>query len=560
MLIAGGELIIMLVLDGLGWDRSMSPVALAVLDPLFLALLVSVPIYHWVVLPLRTHLDGMHGEMDLLAVAMSQSGEAVIITDRHGRIEYTNAAFGRIMGVVPEDMLGRFIHEYEPRLAGADWRKSFLNCVVRQGKTWREEIQEKRWKEGKSVQTIDYSTTPIYEHGRIAHFVTIKRDVSYRRDLERQLRQAQKMEVVGALAGGIAHNFNNMLAALNGNVYLLRTMLDGGWDVDKARAKLDTMSEVIMRAAEHISGLLSFARKGKMDVKAFPLAPLVKETLKLASAGVPESIRLETNVGNEAMLVNGDAVQVQQALLNLINNAVDALEGVEGGSIRVNVEAVDMTDRRGICISVTDNGCGMPKHLIGKVCDPYFTTKPQGKGTGLGLAMVSGMVEQSKGKFSIESHAGEGTTIRLCLPLADPGQKPSIQELSKATAAISGQGACVLWADDDDDVRKIGAEALRSTGFRVLTAADGQEALSIFLSRRSEIRGAVLDVIMPEMGGVKAARRMREIHPSFPIILMTGYDKSGEADAAYVEGICDHVISKPIDHSQLATMLEGMIR
>jgi len=194
------------------------------------------------------------------------------------------------------------------------------------------------------------------------------------------------------------------------------------------------------------------------------------------------------------------------------------------------------------------------------VCDPYFTTKPQGKGTGLGLAMVSGMVEQSKGKFSIESHTGEGTTIRICLPLAESGQRSSMQGGPKLTAAVSGQGACVLWVDDDDDVRKTGEEALRSTGFRVLTAADGQEALGIFLSHRSEIQGAVLDVIMPEMGGVKAARRMREIHPSFPIILMTGYDKSGEADAAYVEGICDHVISKPIDHFQLANMLAGMIR
>ncbi len=558
MLVAGGELIIMLVFGGLGWDRSMNPVVLAVLDPLLLSLMVFVPIHRWVVLPLHTHLDAAHDDLRLLAAAMNQSSEAVIITDRRGRIEFTNAAFGCLMGIAPEQMQGRDIHDYEPRMGGADWRQSFLNCVARQGKTWREEIREKSWDGEKGIRIVDYSTTPIHEHGRITHFVTIKRDISSRRDLEQQLRQAQKMEVVGALAGGIAHNFNNMLSALNGNVYLLRAMLDGDWDADKARTKLDTMDGVIMRAAEHIRGLLSFARKGQMDVSVFPLGPLVKETLKLAVAAVPESIHLETDVGHEAMLVSGDAAQLQQALLNLVNNAVDALEGVEGGLIRVSTEVVDMADGRNVCVDVTDNGCGIPEHLTDKVCDPYFTTKAEGKGTGLGLAMVSGMVDQCKGMLSIESRKGEGTTVHLCLPLVEGEQRRPMQETAKTTE-VSGQGACMLWVDDDDDVRKVGAEALRSSGFRVLTAADGQEALNVFLSRRSEIEAVVLDVIMPEMGGVKAARRMREVRPSLPIILMTGYDKSGEAQSACDEGVCDRVISKPVDSGELAVMLQSII-
>ncbi|MDQ6958359.1 MAG: ATP-binding protein [Mariprofundaceae bacterium] len=495
----------------------------------------------------------------LLATAMDQSSEAVIITDRRGRIEYVNAAFGHMMGIAPEDLMDQPIHEYEPRMAGEGWRRSFLDCVARRGKPWREEIREKGWQTGEGIRVVDYSTTPVRVDGRITHFVTIKRDISSRRNLEQQLQQAQKMEVVGALAGGIAHNFNNMLAALNGNVYLLNSMLDGEWDAAKARAKLDAMNGVIMRAAEHIRGLLSFARKGRMDVKVFPLAPLVKETLKLAASGVPEAIRLETDVpADDDLLVNSDAAQLQQALLNLINNAVDALEDVEQALIRVEVAAVDRAGKRHACITVTDNGCGMPQHLLTKVCDPYFTTKQPGKGTGLGLAMVSGMADQCKGMFSIESLKGKGTTVRLCLPL-EKHEQLSSSDMPAMAEAVTGRGACVLWVDDDDDVRETGAEALRSAGFHVLTAVDGQDALNVFLERRGEIHAAVMDVIMPEMGGVKAARRMNEVRPSLPIILMSGYDSSGEAQTACDEGICEGVISKPVQPGQLAAMLQSLI-
>jgi len=143
----------------------------------------------------------------LLATAMDQSGEAVIITDRRGHIEYVNAAFGRMMGVAPEDLMGQPIHAFEPRMAGEHWRRSFLHCVVRKGKPWREEIREKQWHGRKNAYVVDYVTTPVQVHGHITHFITIKRDISSRRNLEQQLQQAQKMEVVGALAGGIAHNF-----------------------------------------------------------------------------------------------------------------------------------------------------------------------------------------------------------------------------------------------------------------------------------------------------------------------------------------------------------------
>jgi len=554
-IIVSGELIVMLIFDVLGLDRITPPVELAMLDPFFLTLLVAYPLYLWVLLPLHVHMETTNDEFNLLSEAMNQSGEAIMITSRDGHIVYANAEFSRLMRVASGALIGRMIHEYEPHMA-ADWQRAFLDCVVRRGEVWREEVKEKQRNGEKSVQVIDYSTSAIRRHGRITHFVTVKRDISNQRDLEKQLQQAQKMEVVGTLSGGIAHNFNNMLAALSGNVYLLRAMFGRHSGMEKAHTKLDAMDNVIMRASEHIRGLLSFARKGRMDASIFPLGPLIKETIKLATISVPENIRLQTDISDEAMLVNADATQLQQAVLNLINNAVHALEGKEQGLIRMSMERMDLNGGQGVCISVSDNGCGIPRHLLKMVCDPYFTTKPQGKGTGLGLAMASGMVEQCHGKFSIDSRSGEGTTIRLHLPLVESSErKQSVQDLPEATGDMCGKGECILWVDDDDDVRDTGIEVLRSTGFNVISATNGKEALSIFLDRRSEITGVVMDVIMPEMGGVEAARRMREVSPSLPVILISGYDISGESETACNQGICDHLLRKPVDFAKLSAML-----
>jgi len=341
---------------------------------------------------------------------------------------------------------------------------------------------------------------------------------------------------------------------------MLNKMLDHNWDADRARAKLNMMDQVIFRAADHVRVLLSFAHKERMEVKPVPLAPLVKETLRMAKDGVPENIRLEISVAGDGLTVNTDATQLQQALLNLINNAVDALEGTEDDPvIRVEAECVETDGERRASITVTDNGCGMPEHVVEKACDPYFTTKSPGKGTGLGLAMVSGMVDQCKGTFSIESRKGKGTTVRLCLPLEKSEQESFMRDIPKVAEAVPVRNACVLLADDDDDVRETMAEALRVMDFTVLTAKNGREALQLFLSRRNEIHAVVLDMVMPEMGGVKAARRLREVKSALPIVLMTGYDINGQAKAACDEGVCERVINKPVPPGQLVGLLQSML-
>lgn len=553
-IVIGGEFLIMLLFAAMGWEGPAAPWMATVLDPLLLAAIVVWPIHRWVVLPLRQTAKAADQELRLLSRALEKLDDGVIITDRTGRIEYVNAAFCRMMNISEHDVLGRMVSDFELRMNSPDWRQSFLDCVVRQNRIWREELKEPRWGGGNELIVTEHMVTPIRSEGKITHFVTIKRDIAARRELERQLQQAQKMEVVGALSGGIAHNFNNMLASIAGNVYLLRTLArqsDVPPDISRAmEEKLNVMEKVAFQAAEHVRSLLTFARKGRVDVKPTPLAPLIKETVKLARNGVPESIELQTHV--EDIVVNVDPTQLQQALLNMINNAVDALDGVENPSIRISLSHQSDEDGDRACLVVEDNGPGMPPHIKRRACDPYFTTKPPGKGTGLGLAMTKGFVEQCGGRIEIDSEPGQGCRIKLCLPIHER-EEPAPQGNRSGDIRIR-PGLRVLLADDEDMARTAMADALRSMGCKVVEATDGRHAFEC-LAKSSGIHVAVLDIVMPHMGGIQVARRMREICPGVPVVLLTGYDANGQASSAMRDGVFDALLSKPIKPEDLAEQL-----
>ncbi len=557
-IVIGGEFLIMLTFAALGWEGPASPWLATVLDPVLLALIVCWPIWHWVVLPLSRAAKTAGYELMLLSRALEQLDDGVIITDRAGRIEYINEALCRMMNISENDVLGRFIAELEPRMNGPDWRRSFLNCVVRQKRIWREELREPRWGDSKQI-VVEHMVAPVRsDDGHITHFVTIKRDIAERREMERQLQHAQKMEVIGALSGGIAHNFNNMLAAITGNVYLLRELArDPGIppDIsDKMRERLSTMEQVAFQAADHVRSLLAFARKGEIEVQPTPLAPLVKETLKLARDGVPEDIELECKV--EDMTASVDASQLQQSLLNLVNNAVDALEGAEEPRIRVSLTQERIEGKDYACLVVEDNGAGMPRHVMQRACDPYFTTKPVGKGTGLGLAMTKGFVEQCGGWMDIRSEPTKGCAVTLCLPLAE--QDSQEQETAPARPVRLRPGTRVLLADDEPSAREALAEALRSMGCKVIEAFDGRHALER-LANEGRIHAAVLDIVMPHMGGIQAARRMKEVCPDIPVLLLTGYDANGQAECAVREGVCEGILNKPAHPETIAEHLARLL-
>jgi len=365
--------------------------------------------------------------------------------------------------------------------------------------------------------------------GDLAFGIEVLRNRRAKDALEEQFVQAQKMEAIGTLTGGIAHDFNNMLAGMLGTVYLVRDTLT---DHPEAQKKLRRVEKTGFRAAEMISQLLTFARKGMTDMQPVALTSFLKEAFKLARSSVPENIGFTLDVPETECTVKGDATLLQQALLNLVTNARHAVAGQARPAIHISLNILeanetlwkrypDLPRKPYVQLTVEDNGCGIPGEDLNKLFDPFFTTKGVGEGTGLGLAMVYGAVQSHNGVIEVKSKEEEGSEFRIFLPLIE--QIGAHSRLEEDQALVEGHGETILLADDEKLVCEISRELLEFMGFRVLIAGDGEEAVRIFEEHQDEIRLAILDVVMPRMGGVDAAFRIRASDPELPIVFQTGY-------------------------------------
>ncbi|TLS69009.1 response regulator [Mariprofundus erugo] len=407
--------------------------------------------------------------------------------------------------------------------------------------------------------TYDEEGIPLVSTGTV-------QDVTEHRQLEEQLLQSQKMEAIGTLVGGIAHDFNNMLAAIQGNVYLARQQLPN--EAGRAAGKLDNIEKLSLRAGDMVQQLLTFARKDTVQMRPLPLNMFMKEAGKLARSTIPEDIDCTFDLCSETLTVLGDATQLQQALMNLLNNACDALQGVRHPQIECSLQRwkshaqfhrmhPEVSDELFARIRVADNGGGIASEHLEKIFEPFFTTKGVGKGTGLGLAMVYGAVSHHGGVIEVESKPGKGTAFHIYLPIY--GQRiDSHAEHAAPAEVLPGKGEKILLVDDEQSVRSAVAGVLESLGYQVVTACDGEQAVAQFLQYRDEIGLAILDVVMPKMGGMEAARQIREMHAGLPIILATGYDrekalKTGERPERAL------FLSKPFSVEGLSVSLRSLL-
>ncbi|MES0370829.1 MAG: ATP-binding protein, partial [Mariprofundaceae bacterium] len=400
------------------------------------------------------------------------------------------------------------------------------------------------------------------ESDEITHFVGIQQDLSEYEDLESQFHQAQKMEAMGVLVGGIAHDFNNMLAGMTGNLYLAKKKIPENPEVVKMLSSVEQLS---FRAADMIQQLLTFARKGQVSMKQLPLVPFIKETLKLLRTSVPENIALHHDICSERLLISGDATQLHQVLMNLINNARDALEGVDDPRIRVKLEPFEPDKKfmkrhpyfkSGIyaCLCIEDNGTGIPEEQIKHLYEPFFTTKEEGKGTGLGLAMTFGAVKTHHGYIEVASVVGKGSKFNVYLPLLEVEGMASYTPEDGEEKVAQGHGETILLVDDDVHVLEVGREVLKSLGYRVLEASNGLNAIDLFTENQDEIELIIMDVVMPELGGVKAAERIKEIRPDIKVIYSTGYDKQASLSGKLTSDEASF-LSKPYSISNLARVI-----
>jgi signal transduction histidine kinase/ActR/RegA family two-component response regulator len=356
---------------------------------------------------------------------------------------------------------------------------------------------------------------------------------SARSQLEEQLRHAQKMEAIGRLSGGIAHDFNNLLTAIRGYSELLMKELQGS---PLLRADVEEIFNAADRAATLTGQLLAFSRRQILSPEIVVLNQRVTDMSRMLNRLIGEHIAIDLELAADLWPVRADAAQLEQVLVNLALNARDAMP--QGGRLAIETtnrdvkavegQALDILPGPYVELHVRDTGIGIPPDVQGRIFEPFFTTKPKGAGTGLGLSMVYGFVKQSGGAITVDSAPGRGTTFSLLLPRTnDTGdQAPTPKHLVPMTERGSGT---VLIAEDERALRRLTATVLGQAGYQTLEASDGQQALDLFTVHARNIVMVVSDVVMPRVGGIELAARLRKSHPALPILFVTGYVEQGEA-------------------------------
>jgi PAS domain S-box-containing protein len=402
----------------------------------------------------------------------------------------------------------------------------------------------------------DQQNGPVGFRGVIRDVTERLRVQEEQRQLEAQLLQAQKMETIGRLAGGVAHNFNNFLAGIQGNISLIRG--EESLNEPLLDERLSKIEQIVQSASQLNRQLLGYARKGRYQVKTIDLNKLIQKTAGTLSTA-HQNIEIHLDLSPELRGIEADESQIEQVLWNLYVNSADALP--QGGDIWLttsNVSADRMPDlfpeiqtAEFVCLRFSDNGIGMKKAIEERIFEPFFTTKSPGKGTGLGLSSVYGIVKTHGGQIQVESAENQGTSFTIWLPASEK----KAQKTSKVARTRARQGERILVVDDEQSIRDVFKEMLTESGYSVLTATDGNEAVRIFEQDGHSIRAVILDMVMPGIGGLDTYRRIKRINPEVKFIFSSGYSQDSSAIQRLIqEG--HGFIQKPFDLNQMLQKLQ----
>jgi PAS domain S-box-containing protein len=499
----------------------------------------------------------------LLSAALDSARDGIVITDLQGTILHTNGALEQMTGYARQDLLGQNPRLFKSRVHPPEVYADLWRTILSRA-SWQGELTNRR-KDG-SLFEVSLTVSPIVDaEGQLTHFVGIFRDISERKLLERQLLQAQKMQSVGTLAGGVAHEFNNLLAGIQG--YASLALREPGV-TGPLREFLEFIVSLSDRAAGLTRQLLAFARKPALSRQPTRMEDLLRGTADLVTRTLHHEVRLETEPtsrGGEPLSALADSNQLQQALVNLALNARDALSqpapivfrlrrAVLAGELAAFPEHVPAGDY--VVLEVADTGSGMSLKVLGQALDPFFTTKEVGHGTGLGLPMVFGIVHGHQGFMTIDSAPDRGTVValylpRLAAPAADAGR--SAFEAGQVLEPESVPGRTILVVDDEEAVRDVVRRFLEIAGHIVLSAATEEEALSLLCGEQA-VDLVILDVMPPraKAAGSEAAtlQRLRQHLPGVPILLCTGLLQSGAA-AGLLQAGAAGLLRKPFRMNEL---------
>ncbi len=462
-----------------------------------------------------------------LISAMNQAAESIIIVDQSGHIEYINQTFSKETGWSQDDVLNKKTYQSLHAKKGDNFKKQ-IKATIRSAKAWQGRQKIKRKDGSLFIASISIAPIVIDHESQVQHAVIIQEDISQQLTLEEQYRNIQKREALSTLVGGIAHDFNNLLAGILGNLYLASREVK---ELPKTAERLKKVQIAANDAADIVKQLMTFSHTEKVEEYDFPLDSFLKEINKVIQHTVPENINFTLDFAHEKYSMHGNADQLQQTIVNIIQNAVDACQKQNNPTIHMRLNIFNPAQHPEICIthpklrtgeyahiSIQDNGSGIPLTHQDRIFDPFFTTKQMG--SGLGLATSLGVIRHHNGVIEVDSKLNQGTSVHIYLPLKSkniiPNDNPKelLQEVH------------ILLVDDDALVRETCAEMLESLGYKLTLARDGQEAVEVFKEHSEKFHVIIMDMIMPRLGGLEAAHKIRQITSDIPIIFATGYDQS----------------------------------
>jgi PAS domain S-box-containing protein len=487
-----------------------------------------------------------------LATAIEHAADAIILTDKHGKIEYVNPAVEKATGFGREELVG---HNFAV-LRSDQHDEAFYKTMwarISSGEVWSGHIVN-RIRDG-SLCEFETKISPIKDtFGKVIRYVSVNRDVTQEIKLEKQVRQAQKMEAIGTLAGGIAHDFNNILAAILGYTELTRSTMSQGTPEYR---NLEQVIKASSRARDLVQQILIFSRKGTEELKPVRVSVIVKEALQLLRATLPTTIEIRQSLSSSSeSRILADPTQIHQVLMNLGTNAAHAMRE-KGGILEVSLSDVhpepdalshpELKPGPYILLTVSDTGHGMDRSVMDRIFDPFFTTKISGEGTGMGLSVVHGIVKRHNGALNVSSQVDKGTVFHLFFPRIEDMKKDTPERLPVVS---KGRGR-VLFVDDEQTLVELVQQILEYLGYEVIARTNAMEALELFRSQPDRFDLVITDYTMPHMTGIALAREILNIRPDAPIILCTGYNKMITEENARSLGIREFIM-KPVTINELS--------
>jgi PAS domain S-box-containing protein len=494
-----------------------------------------------------------------LATVVEQAAEEIIITDAEGMIQYVNPAFERISGYTSKEVMGRNPNLLRSGVHGEGFYKD-LWSTIRSGRVWSGHITSKA-RDGQLVQE-DATFSPIKgAGGRIIGYVAVKRDVTESVAMETRFRQRQKMEAVGTLAGGIAHDFNNILSAIMGYAEIMLHDLAAGEPCEEA--SLREILKAGERARELIRRILTFSRKGTTERIPVNVGTLIRDAVKLLRGALPSTVGIRESIAVDGVSALADPTELHQVIMNLCTNAWQAMRET-GGVLEVTLAPVDLDEadeartavRPGAYIQliVRDTGCGIRKADTERVFEPFYTTKERGQGTGMGLAMVHGIVRDHGGSVSVRSEVGKGSQFEVLIPRL-PGEEANAPDAE--APSLEGHER-ILVVDDERALVEVERRTLQTMGYKVVAVNGAVEAYEAIAADPGGFDLVLTDLTMPVMTGLELAARIRQIRPDIPLVLLTGYGDAMTPEKLEEAGF-QEMLMKPLRRRELGESLRRVL-